>query len=515
MSLNKLKNGRVFLAGAGPGDPGLLTLKTAAILKDADVVIYDRLVNPAVLEIAAHAQKIYAGKSGLREKAGEKHFDQKTISSLLVRHARAGKKVVRLKGGDPFVFGRGGEEAEVLKKAGIPFEVIPGVSAGHAVPAYAGIPVTDRRLASSVTFVTAHEDPEKDPAVDWAAFAKSEGTLVCFMTVKTLPQIVKALMDAGKPCDTPASVIQNGTLSSQKIVEGELWDIVEKVRKAGIGSPALTVIGPVNSLRKNLKWFENKPLAGKKVLVTRSQTQAGTLRKLLEENGAEVLEFPVIRILPPKSFSPLDRALRNLKNFDWFLFVSVNAVDSVFSRVKVLRKDARVFGSCKIAAIGEATRDALAEKGIAADLIPPRFTSDSLFEKLMQARQVKGKIFLLPRTDIAPEGLRRKIEAAGGKVTEVMAYRTVSGIDKNKQARLAEWLGAGIDYVTFTSASSVIHFFKAVSKAQRKQLKSKMITIGPVTSKALHDQGIKIYREAKQHTIPGMVESLIHDAKSR
>lgn len=519
----------VYLVGAGPGDPGLLTVRGKALLAEADAVVYDWLVNPALLELAPRAEKIYVGKNvGSKRrtlhKDSQRYVKQNQTNHLLVKLAREGKTVVRLKGGDPFIFGRGGEEASYLKKRGVGYEVVPGITAGYAAPAYAGIPVTDRRFSSLVTFVTGHEDPaKKESSIRWKELAKIGGTLVSFMGVRNLLQVVQALLDGGMDSRTKVSVIEWGTLPWQRVVEGTLKDIVRKVRNRGIQSPAVTVIGKVNDLREELAWFsgkarngfyltsgekkDRKPLSGKTVLVTRARAQASALRKILEEKGARVLEFPTIRILQPRSWSPVDRALREMAKFDWVIFTSANGVDSFFKRLNHIGLDARIFHSAKIAVIGDATKTALQEKGVSADLVPDQFTSRSLLEKLQKTIQIRGRHFLLARTDIAPDFLHKQLEALGAKVTDVVVYRTVPVRDGKK--KLNNWLEReAIDYVLFTSSSTVKNFFTALPKRKKLPEKTRFVSIGPVTSEALRSYGYGPYLEAREHTIPGLVESL-------
>ncbi len=541
------KKGIVYLVGAGPGDAGLLTLRGAEVLGKADAVVYDWLVNPGILEFAPVPEKIYVGKKVQKKKkrlqaSGHKlqetgYVEQDRTNQLLLKLARQGKTVVRLKGGDPFIFGRGGEEASFLKKNGISFEIVPGISAGYAVPAYAGIPVTDRRLASLVTFVTGHEDPtKKESSVDWKKLARIGGTLVSFMGVKNLPLVIETLKRGGMKQQTKVSVIEWGTLPQQRVVEGTLQTIVRKVKAQKIQSPAITVIGEVNRFRKTLAWFSGKnqdkkakPLSGKTVVVTRARAQASELKKMLEEKGANVLEFPTIRILPPENWKPLDNALWSLVHphpsplpkgegrvrgvsFNWILFTSVNGVESVFQRIEHRRRDVRIFSGVKIAAIGDATAELLREKGIKADLIPKVFTSEALFQALKSKNEIKGRHFLLPRTDIAPDYLRRKLEASGAKVTEVIAYRTVP-VAENKK-KLNHLFGQNqIDSVLFTSSSTVNNFFGAFSGKEKAQIKTRFVSIGPVTSRTLKSCGVTPYREAREHTIPGLVEALINGRK--
>ncbi len=541
------KKGIVYLVGAGPGDAGLLTLRGAEVLGKADTVVYDWLVNPQLLDLALTAEKIYVGKNVQKKKERLQasspelqetgYVEQDRTNQLLLKLVRQGKMVVRLKGGDPFIFGRGGEEASYLKKNGIPFEVIPGISAGYAVPAYAGIPVTDRRLASLVTFVTGHEDPtKKESSVDWKKLARIGGTLVSFMGVKNLPLVVETLKRGGMKQETKVSVIERGTLPQQRVVEGTLQTIVRKVKAKKIQSPAITVIGEVNRFRKTLAWFPGKnqdkkakPLSGKTVVVTRARAQASELKKVLEEKGANVLEFPTIRILSPKNWKPLDKALRSLvhphpsplpkgegrvrvRSFNWILFTSVNGVESVFNRLERLHQDARIFSGVKIAAIGDATRALLCEKGIKADLIPKVFTSEALFQELKNRNEIKGRHFLLPRTDIVPDYLRKKLEASGAKVTEVIAYRTVP-VAENKKKLNRLFSQDKIDSVLFTSSSTVKNFFSAFSGKEKAKIKTRFVSIGPVTSQTMISCGVKPYRQAREHTIPGLVEALINGRK--
>lgn len=529
--------GVVYLVGAGPGDPGLLTLRGAGLLEYADVVVYDRLVNPVLLDRAPHAKKIYVGKN-IKMKKGRAtgYIAQSQTNRLLAKLAREGKQVVRLKGGDPFIFGRGAEEASYLKKNGIRYEVVPGVSAGYAVPAYAGIPLTDRRLSSLVTFVTAHEQDEKKK-IHWDHLAKLGGTLVFFMGVKNLPLMVRRLTQNGKSLRTPVSVIEWGTWPRQRVVEGTLANIVKRTQEAKIESPALTVVGEVNWLRKQLDWFEvsqknfvtpspypsprgrgqgegGKSLSGKKVLVTRAKSQAGSLTEALQREGAAVIEYPAIDILPPRSWNGLDKALKEVAQFDWIVFTSANSVRSVFGRLKIQGQDARIFSGLKIAAIGDATRDALFQNGIHPDLIPRRFTTEALLKEFGRMKNMSGRRFLLPRTDIAPDTLQKGLERLGARVTQVVAYRTVPAHSRKGKEAIKKRLSNGeIDFTTFTSSSTVQNFFEGFSKSDRGLFQSKWISIGPVTSKTLRDYGQVPYKEASEHTVRGLVEVLASESK--
>ncbi len=501
--LMKPKIGKVILVGAGPGDTGLLTLKGKEELERAQVVVYDWLVNPALLKHSPSAEKIFVGKKG-----GTRYKEQSEINQILFRLARLGKQVVRLKGGDPFIFGRGGEEASFLVQRKIPFEVVPGISAGIGAPAYAGIPLTDRRFASQVTFITGHEDPTKESSqVDWKKLAVLKGTLVSFMGARNLSSIVGSLVKAGKPVSTPVAVIEWGTFPHQRVVEGTLKNIVAKVRAVGIEAPALTIIGEVVKLRKKLAWFEKKSLHGKTVLVTRARTQASQLVRRLEEQGADVLEFPAIEILPPLNPEAIDREIENIRDYDWVIFTSTNGVKAFFGRMDHLKKDARIFSKNKVAAIGDATAQALLEKGIKPDLVPAEFTSIRLFEALKELDEIQGKTFLLARADIAPPDLKTSLEKEGASVVEIEAYRTRQVLEQKKE--LKGWLQRRkIDYITFTSSSTVDNFFKAVPARVRRKIRSKLISIGPVTSKTIKQYGFKPSREAKVHTIDGLVAAI-------
>ena len=510
------KTGTVYLVGAGPGDPGLLTLRGYEILKQADVVLYDSLVHPVVVGFAIRAEKIFVGKlthlSFNHSRQPERNCkapDQDAINQKMVDFARQGKKVVRLKGGDPFVFGRGGEEASFLKQHSIPFEVISGVSAGVAAPAFAGIPITDRRFASSVVFVTAHEDPEKvNISVDWKKFATLQSTLVCFMGVKSLPEVARQLIQGGKAASTPVCVIEWGTLARQRVVEGTLQNIAVRAMAEKIESPALTVIGEVVSLRKTLDWFGNKPLSGKRILITRATLDSGPFRSMLEAEGAIVCEAPMIKIEEPNSWDAFDREVQErLSRFGWILFTSMHAVHYFFLRLKELGKDCRALGKCKIAAVGDSTADALRAKGIEPDVLPRVFHTRELLRELQEKTFVRGQKFLWPRGDIAPLELKNELEQAGAEVTDAILYHTVP--DPEGKRRVAEILAeAPVDYVVFTSGSGVKNFYKGLGAKEANQTKGKAVSIGPQTSQALNEFKIEILAEAKTHNLDGLLETL-------
>jgi uroporphyrinogen III methyltransferase/synthase len=508
----KKTKGVVYFVGAGPGDIGLLTLRGKELLEQAEVVIYDGLANIELLGFAEKAKFVHVGKNmACRSLKGYSRAvtKQEQINQILVKHAQAGKKVVRLKGGDPFVFGRGGEEAKYLEAAKIPFEIIPGVSAGYGVPAYAGIPVTDREIASAVIFVTGHEDPEKkDAAVDWRKLATFEGTIVSFMGMRNLDRICDHLKEGGKKKTMPVAIIEWGTLPQQRTIVGTLENIVLKVKEAKIQPPALIVMGDVVRMRKRLRWFEKKPLAGKTVLVTRSQTQASSFKQKLQFYGAEVLEYPAIEIKDPKSWTPLDRAIRQIENYDWLVLTSVNGVNALWKRLEHLKKDARAFKNVRFAVVGDSTRQALAVKGINADLMPKNYHADSLFEMFDQKISLKGKRFLFVRADIASNEIVKKLKAKGAHVENVHAYRTVQ--NKAGIHFLSEWVKhKKIDYVTFTSSSTAQYFVSAMGEKNLKKLQTKYLSIGPVTSRSMRDLGLKPSAEAKEHTVEGLIKTLL------
>ena len=503
---NKHRKGFVSIVGAGPGDPKLLTIKAKEALEQAEVVVYDYLVHSKVLRHAEKAEHIYVGKKG----GDPDSTAQKSIESLLVRLARMGKRVVRLKGGDPFVFGRGGEEALWLARHGIPFEIVPGITAGIAAPAYAGIPVTHRRLASEVTLITAHEDPlKKNSDVNWKALAQLKGTLVLYMGVKTLPKVTRLLVRHGRKADTPVSVIRWGTTAEQKTVSGTLESIVKNVEKAKLTPPAVTVIGAVSRLRSTIKWFEAKPLFGKTILITRSRKQASHLSDQLENLGARVLELPTIEITPIHDFRLLDRAIRQIHRYHWLIFTSENGVEAFFNRFRELKKDARVLSSIKIAAVGPGTGAKLNSYSIKPDLVPKIFTTEGLFNALKKLK-LKGKRLLLLRTNIAPDFLNRSLRDLGILVTEIPVYRTEKpeGLSRKITELIHQY---PIDLITFTSSSTAEHFFEALRNG--RHLGAKVISIGPVTSKTIRNFGAEVTREARVPTISGLVEAVLEEVK--
>ncbi|WP_334110239.1 uroporphyrinogen-III C-methyltransferase [Thermodesulfitimonas autotrophica] len=500
---DRMMQGKVYLIGAGPGDPGLITVKGMKCLSAAAVVVYDRLVNPRLLGyIRSDAEVIYAGKSP------ERHaLKQEEINALLVEKARAGKIVARLKGGDPFVFGRGGEEAEALREAGIDFEVVPGVTAAVAVPAYAGIPVTHRDFTSSFTVITGNEDPAKpDSALDWDRLAHG-GTLVFLMGMANLSRIATRLKDAGLPGTTPVAVIQWGTTAKQRTVTGSLDDICTKVAAVRVTNPAVVVVGGVVALREKLAWFERGPLFGRRIVVTRAREQASVLAEAIAALGGEAFEFPTIRIEPPADWSAFDAAIGNAQTYDWLIFTSVNGVRFFFRRLRELNRDIRSFYRAAVAAIGPGTRAALEERGLVVAYMPEEFRADAIAAGLKE-RAAAGARVLLPRADIAPDSLPRALAKNGFVVDNVVAYRTVP--EHRNAGMLREMLRAGaVDAVTFTSSSTVKNLVAALGPGAVELLDGVAVaSIGPVTSATARELGLKVTVEAKQYTIPSLVEAL-------
>jgi uroporphyrinogen III methyltransferase / synthase len=504
-------NHMVYLVGAGPGDPGLITVKGLELLRRADVVVYDQLASPELLrEAPVGAELIYVGK-----KAGAHAVPQEGINELLVQKARAGLTVVRLKGGDPFVFGRGGEEAEDLAAAGIPFAVVPGVTSAVAVPAYAGIPVTHRRYTTLVTFITGHEDPTKEAStIPWDALGQNPGTLVFLMGVKNLAENCRRLLEAGRPPETPAAVVQSGTTLSQRTVAGTLATIADRAREADIKPPAVLVVGGVVELAESLKWWENRPLWGKNAVVTRSREQASRLVDALTAAGARCLEVPTIEIAPPVDFAPLDEALQHLGRYDWVIFTSANGVSAFMDRLFQQGLDGRVLGRAKIAVIGPATGEALKKYGLLADVVPKTFQAEGLLE-VLTPRLFGGMRILLARAeqarDVLPEGLTQ----AGAKLDVVPVYRAVPPRAVPPEA--AGVLAKGrVDILTFTSSATVHNFAGLVGKDrfQKMAARATVASIGPITTATLKEYDITPQIEPGAFTIPALAAAIVdHFAK--
>ena len=499
------KSGKVYLIGAGPGDPGLLTLKAKACIAQADVVVYDYLASPSLLAHASeNAQCIYVGKKG-----GDHTLTQDKINQLLIEKATQGLQVARLKGGDPFVFGRGAEEAQELLAAGVAYEVIPGVTSAIAAPAYAGIPVTHRDFTSFVCFITGHEDPARENSrMQWDIFAKSDATLVFLMGVKNLGNIVTHLTAHGKPADTPVALVRWGTTPQQQTVTGTLETIVEKVRQAKLTSPAVIVVGPVVSLRKELAWFDKTPLFGKKIVVTRARAQASGLREDLTRLGADCVEIPTIRIQPPADSTLLRAAIDRIQNYDWVVFTSVNGVKFFFETLFGMGKDVRILGHLKFACIGPVTKERLADFGIISDILPETFRAESVVAAFSET-DIRGKQVLLPRARKARTILPEELTRMGAAVDEVTAYETV--LETDAGATLIDLLQKKqVDAVTFTSSSTVSNFMSLLSSDQAGLLKGVTIaSIGPITSDTARTFGLEPAVEADPYTIAGLVDGLL------
>jgi len=499
--------GKVYLIGAGPGDPGLLTLKGKRCLEEADVVVYDFLANPRLLRYTKpDAELIYVGKQ-----AGRHTLPQEEIGRLLVQQANQGKVVARLKGGDPFIFGRGGEEAEDLVAARIPFEVVPGVTAAVAAPAYAGIPLTHRDFTSSVAFVTGHEDPTKEAtSIAWDKIATGVGTLVFFMGVGQLPDIAAKLMSHGRSPSTPAAVIRWGTRAEQEVVTGTLADLPEKCR--GMKPPALIVVGEVVALREKLRWFEMMPLTGKRILITRAREQTSAFAAVLEAAGAEVVEFPTITVVPPESWAPLDAAIGRLREYAWVIFTSRNGVRFFWERLQHAGRDVRDLHGITVCAIGPATAAALRTLGVRADVVPAEFKAEALVEAIgagQGAGAIRGARVLLARAAEAREVLPEELTRRGAKVDVVPAYRTIRSALEAEPVR-AMLRDGNIHAVTFTSSSTVKHFLELVGDEARKLLRGVVVaSIGPITAEAAAQHGIASDIVAEKYTIPALAEALI------
>ena len=500
-----MKTGKVYLVGAGPGDPGLMTVKGMACLREADVVIYDYLANEQLLQGAkAEAEKIYVGKKG-----GDHTLPQERINSLIIAKAGEGKNIVRLKGGDPFIFGRGGEEAEELAAAGVPFEIVPGVTSAIAAPAYAGIPLTHRSYTSTVAFITGHEDPTKEESeIAWDKIATGIGTLVFLMGVGNLPRIASELMKHGRSPQTPVALIRWGTLPEQKTYLGTLETIGKEAEAQKVKPPVIILVGDVVSLRDKLNWFETLPLFGKKIVVTRSREQASDLSERLRKLGALPIEFPTIEILPPDSLADLDHCARRLGEYDWIIFTSVNGVRFFLARLLELGKDIRDLRGPRIAAIGPKTAEELAISKVKVSFVPREYRAEAIFEGL-QKESLEGKRILIPRAKMARDILPAELRKAGARVDVVEVYRTVR--PESDVARVRELLEQKqVAAVTFTSSSTVTNFVELLGKENASKLMKGIVaaSIGPVTAETAQSLGIDSAIVSKDYTIPALVESL-------
>ncbi|HEY8502681.1 MAG TPA: uroporphyrinogen-III C-methyltransferase [Solirubrobacterales bacterium] len=497
-----MRQGVVYLVGAGPGDPGLMTARSLELIAGADTIFYDRLIPPGALAGArTDAELVYVGKQ-----PGVPSVPQEEIGERLIVAAHAGKSVVRLKGGDPFVFGRGGEEGEALREAGIEFEVVPGITAGVAATAYAGIPVTHRDDASAVAFVTGHEDPEKrESALDWEALARFPGTLVFYMGVKRLAENAAALIAAGRDPEEPAAAIERGTMAGQRTVEATLGTIAEAVAREEVKAPALIVVGAVAGRREQLGWLERRPLHGRRVVVTRARAQASGLAATLRGLGAEVVELPAIRIEPRIETEEVRDAVARLGDYSLVCLTSPNGVRLLFEAMEAAGLDARALVGATVAAIGPGTARALAEHGIVADVVPARFVAEALVEALAGV-EVEGRRVLVARAaearDVLPDALRER----GAEVDVVPLYETVREEPAAEEVEAAQ----SADYVTFTSSSTVTNLVEALG--DRFPSSARIVSIGPITSETAKAAGLEVAVEAKRHDVDGLVQALLADA---
>ena len=496
--------GVVYLVGAGPGDPGLMTARGLELIGSADVVFYDRLIPPGALDGAREGTRlIFVGKE-----PGAESISQEEIGDRLIEEARAGRSVVRLKGGDPFIFGRGGEEATALRAAGVDFEVVPGVTAGVAAPAYAGIPVTHREDASAVAFVTGHEDPGKgDSALDWQALARFPGTLVLYMGVRNLRENATALIEAGRDPREPAAVVERGTTPAQRSVIATLGEIGDAVEREGLGAPAVVVVGPVAARAEQLAWLELRPLHGRRVVVTRARAQASRLAARLRDLGADAIELPSIRIEPRIESEEVQRAVAAVHSYALICLTSPNGVRLLFEAMAARGRDARALANATVAAIGPGTAAALSERGIAADIVPERFVAESLVEALGSV-EVEGRPVLVARAaearDVLPDALRER----GAEIDVVSLYETVAEQPEATAIEAAQ----GADYLTFTSSSTVRNLVEALG--ERLPRSARVVSIGPVTSAALREAGLTVDVEAGRHDVEGLIDALLADAGS-
>lgn len=500
-----MKPGKVYLVGAGPGDPGLITLRGIECLGVADVIVYDYLVNPAVLSHARpRARRIFAGK-----RKGEKTISQVEINRLLVKEARAGRTVARLKGGDPLIFGRGGEEALALADAGISFEIVPGVSSVSGVPAYAGIPLTHRGLSATVTLATGHEDSGRpESLIPWDEILSRTGTLVFMMGITHLGEIVERLIKHGRSPETPIAVICWGSWSKQRTVTGVLADIVERSRRESVRPPGLIVVGEVVRLRSRLKWYETRPLFGRQVLVTRPKDQAGELSRILRDAGADPVEVPTIELVPPKSFSALDRAVRKIESYDWLIFTSANGVRVFLDRLWRSGRDLRALHAARICAIGPKTAEAAAHRGVRVDLIPNKYQAEGLLAALGRV-PMKGRRVLLPRAQEARELLPQALRRRGAKVDVVPAYRAVRPKGLAEAKKLLQ--GGSVSVITFTSSSTARNLLDSLGKRSAARILEgvTVAAIGPITAQTVREFGLTPQIVATSSTSAGLVRAMV------
>ena len=505
--------GKVYLVGAGPGDPGLLTLKGKECLEAADVVLYDYLANPILLQYApATAQRIYVGRRGRGQ-----YQDQADINRLLIEHAKEGNVVVRLKGGDPFVFGRGGEEAEAVAAAGIDFELVSGVTAAVAVPAYAGIPVTHRTLASTVTFVTGHEDPAKPGTLlEWPKLASASGTLVFMMGMKNLPMIVKQLLSEGRQPGTPTAAIRWGTKADQQTIVGTLGDIVSKTEAVHLEPPTVIVVGEVVRLRGQLNWFETKPLFGKRVVLTRAREQAREFSQLLAAYGAEPVEVPTIQIVPPASWQAIDDAVAHLSTYQWLIFTSLNGVGPFMNRLRAAGKDARALANLRLCAIGPRTALELGTYGLTADVVPTEFQAEGVIAALANLG-VRGRRILIPRAEVAREILPEQLRELGATVDVIPVYRTIAPA-MDVVSLTQQFHNGEVAAVTFTSSSTVRNFVELLGGVDVvRPLVARVVIacIGPITARTAEEHGLTVTIMPAENTVPALAEAIVRHFKGK
>jgi uroporphyrinogen III methyltransferase/synthase len=494
-------SGRCYLVGAGPSDLGLVTLRAKQLIERAEVIVYDYLCNPEMLQWAPEtAEIIYAGK-----KAGAHTLEQDEINALLVERARAGKQVVRLKGGDPFLFGRGGEEAQALAAAGTPFEVVPGVTSAIAAPAYAGIPVTHRGITSHVTFFTGHENPAKtESSIDFEALAKMGGTQVMLMGVERIEAIAQRMRESGVRADLPVALIRWGTTGRQEVICGTLHDIAQQVAERNFAPPAIAVFGEVVSLGKELHWQDQRPLAGRRIVVTRTRKQASALSDRLRDLGAEVIELPTIRIEPPSDLRAFAELVQDAHAYDWIVFTSPNGVTAFFEMFYKLYGDARDIGGARIAAIGPATAQRVRNFHLKVDLQPDEFVAEAVVREFKKEGDIENLRILIARAEEARDLLPKELGALGAIVDVAFAYRTVAETSDRTEAR-SRLAREGADMITFTSSSTVENF---LGLGLPWPAEMKVASIGPITSKTARDRGLTIGVEATRHDIPGLVDAI-------
>lgn len=500
-----MHSGIVYLVGAGPGDPSLITLRGVECLRRADVVVYDYLANEQLLNHApAAAERIYAGKIGGRHNQG-----QDEINAVLVEKGLEGKVVVRLKGGDPFVFGRGGEECQALRKAGVRFEVVPGITAAIGAGAYAGIPLTHRDFTASVKLITGQEGKDKDESnIDWASLARDNGTVVFYMGITTLRRNMEHLIEHGKDPQTPVALVRWGTTAGQQVLTGTLSDIAEKAERIGFKPPAITIVGEVVSLRDTLRWFDTRPLFGKKILVTRSVDQAGEFSRMLAERGATAIECPTIHIREPEKWGPLDEAIDKLGEYEWLVLSSANAVNYFFQRLSVKGLDSRALANCRVCTVGHKTAEVLAGFGIKADLIPEDYKAEGIVAEFAKL-DINGSKVLYPRADRARELIPLELARMGAWVDSPVSYSNVTPEKLPAEAVLALETRS-VDCITFTSSSTVRNLAAMLGEDRMlDMLKGVAVaSIGPITTKTCRALGLKVDIQPEEYTLAAMTDAI-------